>query len=202
MASAEARAKLARAAAALNARTPHLPALILMTDSVRLPDPVAAARALPNGSAVIVRHTDDGERAKLALALADVADERDLRLLVANDPELADAVDATGIHFAEARAGDAKHWRRERPGWLITAAAHSEDAVARATDVDAVLLSPIFATQSHPDRPPLGIERLRAIAANARVPIYALGGIGAGNVEQLADVPLAGIAAIGALAID
>lgn len=202
MASAEDRAKLARVAHALNARTPHLPALILMTDQVRLPDPVAAARALPKGSAVIVRHTDDGERAKLALALADVADECDLRLLIANDPELADAVDAAGVHFSEARASEAARWRAERPDWLITAAAHSEDAVARANGVDAVLLSPIFTTKSHPDRKPLGVERLRAIATNARTPIYALGGIDAENIEQLADILLAGIAAIGALAVD
>lgn len=202
MASVEARAKLARAARALNARTPHLPALILMTDQKRLPDPIAAARALPRGSAVIVRHTEDGERAKLALALADVADECELRLLIANDPELAEAADVAGVHFSEARASEAARWRAERPNWLITAAAHSEDAVARASSVDAVLLSPIFTTKSHPERQPLGVDRLRAVATNVRVPIYALGGIDSENVGQLADIPLAGIAAIGALAID
>ncbi len=57
MASALARAKLARAARALNARFPRLPPLILMTDALRLSDPLEAARGLPKGAAIIVRAT-------------------------------------------------------------------------------------------------------------------------------------------------
>src|SRR6266704_5123402 len=56
MPSAVERAKLARAALALNANSP-LPSLILMTDERRLRDPVAAARLLPKGAAIILRHT-------------------------------------------------------------------------------------------------------------------------------------------------
>jgi hypothetical protein len=45
-----------KAANALNARAPRLPALILMTDAVRLP--TRLRRFAPyQGSAVIVRHT-------------------------------------------------------------------------------------------------------------------------------------------------
>jgi thiamine monophosphate synthase len=62
-----------------------------------------------------------------------------------------------------------------------------------------VLLSPIFATQSHTDRAPLGLARLRTIARTSPIPIYALGGIDAENMERLKNIPLAGIAAIGAL---
>src|SRR5262245_48620445 len=58
MASQAERAKLARAAAALNAGHGLLPALILMTDEKRLPDPACAARTLPRNSALILRHTD------------------------------------------------------------------------------------------------------------------------------------------------
>ncbi len=60
-----ARAKLARAAARLNARC-GLPAIILLTDDERLSDPLAAARALPKGSMVIVRARQAAQRAHLA----------------------------------------------------------------------------------------------------------------------------------------
>ena len=86
MASVEERERLASAAARLNAQylqdiarqargAPHLPALILMTDEVRLPDPLAAVSALPKGSAVIVRHSDANARRTLAETLLPVAHE-------------------------------------------------------------------------------------------------------------------------------
>ena len=195
--------KLARAAHLLNVSAPHLPALILMTDAERLPDPVAAARALPKGSAIIVRHTDARARAELAEALAAIARECGLKLLIANDAALADRVRADGLHLSEARAREAAHWRALHPHWLITAAAHSANAVAAAAaDAHAALLSPVFATKSHPGREPLGPPKVRAIARAADVPVYALGGITCENVAQLAGAHLAGIAAIGALTPD
>lgn len=201
MASAQERAKLARAAASLNASAPHLPALILMTDERRLADPLAAARALPEGSAIVVRHTGDDARAQLVTALKPVARERGLRLLVADDPTLADRVRADGLHLSEAYAHEAAHWRALHPSWLITAAAHSASAVARAASsrADAALLSPVFATDSHPDRPALGVEQFLAIARDAAIPVYALGGVNADNVDSLIGPNVAGVAAIAAL---
>jgi thiamine-phosphate pyrophosphorylase len=205
VASAEEREKLARAAARLNARgSPHLPALILMTDAARLPDPVPAARALPEGSAIIVRHTDDAERRRLAETLIPIARERNLRLLVANDADLARAIGAHGMHLSETRLREGAGLRAQHHDWLITAAAHSEDAVTRAAEmrIDAVFLSPVFATESHPGRTPIGDRRFLAIAASSPMPVYALGGITAANVSLLDGPNVAGIAAIGALAPD
>jgi len=195
------REKLARAARALNARDPRLPALILMTDQARVPDPVAAARLLPRGSAIILRHTDPRTRAALGRALANVARARGLLLLVAGDAPLAAAIGAHGLHLPEARAREAAHWRALRPSWLITAAAHSARglAVARCAGADAVLLAPVFATSSHPDREPLGPIRVRLMAARAGLPVYALGGVNARTIARLKGASLAGIAAIEAL---
>jgi thiamine-phosphate pyrophosphorylase len=199
--SAEERAKLATVAARLNAGTPHLPALILMTDEKRLPDPLAAAPALPKRSAVIVRHTQDNARRELAERLRPIADERAIRLLIANDPGLAEDVRADGLHLSESRAAEAAQWRSRYPGWLITAAAHSDAAVTAAAKAgaNAALLSPVFETASHPGRPALGVERFLAIARAASIPVYALGGVTADNAQSLNGPNVAGIAAIGAL---
>jgi len=194
------REKLARAARALNARCGNrtLPALLLMTDEHRLADPLEVARALPPGSAVILRHTEAETRASLARALAKLAHERRLILLIAGDPVLAMGVRADGVHFSEARAHEAAHWRALRPSWLITAAAHSVRAVLNASRAraDAALLAPVFPTLSHRDRRCLGAVRLRLVAAAAPLPIYALGGINAKSVTRLQGARLAGIAAI------
>ncbi|MDE1938775.1 MAG: hypothetical protein KGI68_07130, partial [Alphaproteobacteria bacterium] len=57
------RRKLARAAARLAVQARHaLPPLVLFTDDDRLPEPVAAACALPRGSMVVVRSRDAARR--------------------------------------------------------------------------------------------------------------------------------------------
>jgi len=199
------REKLARAARALNAGSgrPNLPALILMTDQARLPDPVPAARSLPRGSAVILRHTNSEPRAALAHSLSDIARDRGLLLIVAGDARLAADIGAHGLHLPEARAREAAHWRALRPSWIITAAAHSARAlaVARRAGADAALLAPVFATPSHPGREPLGALQVRLLAARAGLPVYALGGVNASTIARLRGAILAGIAAIEGLLV-
>jgi thiamine-phosphate pyrophosphorylase len=196
-----ARARLARAAAALNAKArTALPPLVLMTDDERLPNPIGAARALPRGSMVIVRARQSSHRAKLAAELRIVARARGLALLVANDAALADRIGAAGVHLPEAQASDAAHFRAVRPRWLIMASAHSLLASARAqrSGANAVLLGPVFTTRSHPGRPVLGGARARLIARQLPGPTYALGGIDGRGGQTLTG--FAGLAAIGALA--
>jgi thiamine-phosphate pyrophosphorylase len=193
--------RLARVAARLNAQSGHteLPPLIFLTDDARTPDPLPAIAALPRGSLVIVRSRDANRRRELAHATARIAQRHGLLLSIAGDAALAIETAADGLHLSEAEIEKAGRYRTK--SWLITAAAHSAHAVLRAhlSGAHAVLLSPIFATQSHTDRVPLGISRLRTIARTSPIPIYALGGVDAENVESLKNIPLAGIAAINAL---
>lgn len=194
-------AKLSRLAGALCARAgTTLPALVFVLDD-RIADPLPAIQALPRGSLVILRSRERARRLMLARQVARLARERKLYWLVADDPDLAHTAGAHGAHFPEARMADAFRWRARRPGWLITCAAHSLGACLRAgrSGANAALLAPAFATKSHVDRQPLGTVRVRAIARQSPLPVYALGGIDADNAERLRNAPLAGIAAVGAL---
>jgi len=193
-----ARRKLARAAARLAAHARYaLPPLVLFTDDERLPDPLAAARALPLGSMVVVRSREDTRRAALTRAMVDLARARALIVLVAGDGALAAACGADGVHLPEARLGEAAAWRARRRSFLITASVHSLAALAKANSLDAVFLSPIFPTKSHPGRAALTAVRANAIARGACVPVYALGGVEPRNAGLLSG--FAGIAAISAL---
>jgi thiamine-phosphate pyrophosphorylase len=197
-----ARLKLARAADALNRNAKcRLPALVLMTDDERLPDPLAAARALPRGSMVVVRARQSSHRAKLARALRPIARARGLTLLIANDPALVDRVRAAGLHLSEANARRAAELRARRPHWLITAAAHSLAACSRAWHwgADAAFLGPVFATASHPNEAGIGPARARAVAGMAPLPVYALGGITGQSAARLRRSGFVGLAAIGSL---
>jgi thiamine-phosphate pyrophosphorylase len=139
---------------------------------------------------IVLRARSPDRRAKLAAALRPLPHV----LLIANDVGLAALVGADGIHLSEANAHEASHVRTQHPDWLITAAAHGK---LRAGPFDALFLSPVFATASHPGAPALGAARANTLAKNSRAPVYALGGITPANARLLRG--FIGIAAIGAL---
>ncbi len=161
--------------------------------------PLAVAARLPRGSGVIYRDYSAPDRAAYAAELAKLARRRGLVLLIAGDAALARAVGASGWHLPEHRLG-----RRPPPppgGGLVTAAAHGRQAILRAAraGVDAVLLSPVFATRSHPAARAIGPHRLARLLATAPLPVYALGGIDAAHARRLPP-GLAGLAALRAFA--
>ena len=176
-----------------------LPTLILVTDEIRLADPIPTAQSMPSGSAVLFRHYGIPDRKILAKKLSEVCRQRNLFLWVAGDVVLARTVGAHGLHLPEFMA------RRSRPlvptGMKVTAAAHSYAAIRRAEvmGADAVLVSPIFSSQSHPDCTALGPGTFRQWVSRCKVPAYALGGIGPTNAGAFAGSGGAGIAAIAGL---
>jgi thiamine-phosphate pyrophosphorylase len=170
----------------LNADMP----LVMMTDDRKV-DWAAAARRLPPGSVIIVRARDAAGRRALAEQLAGL-----VRLLIADDAALASDIGADGLHLPEARMHEAAHWRARFPDWIITSSAHSLKALMGARPLDAVFLSPVFATASHKNARPLTSVRAAFIAALSPVPVYALGGVTARNAALLAPA-FSGIAAIG-----
>ncbi len=186
----------------LHAGTRTLPKLILVTDERRLPDPMAAAADLPAGSGVILRHYGVPEREALAHDLARFCRRRRLMFFLAGDLRLALRSHAHGLHLSEpALAAGAELRRRRGKRLVLTVSAHSLPAVIRAArrGADAVLLGPVFATQSHPGRRPLGPFRFGLIARKSPIPVYALGGITGKNAGRLIGTGAAGIAALGAL---
>ena len=187
---------LANARARLNTA----PRILLLTDEVRLPDPLAAMARLPPGSGVILRHYGT-DRSNLAQAMAALARRRRLCLLVAGDWRLAAAIGAAGLHLPEglARHGmlaGALGWIRRRQRLLLVAC-HGVMALGRARDLgaDAALLSPVFPTASHPGAPGIGPVRFGLWVRRAGLPVLALGGMTSRRLRRL---PLAaGMAAIG-----
>jgi thiamine-phosphate pyrophosphorylase len=181
-----------------------LPSVILMTDEHRLSDPLPAATRLPAGAAVMARHSNTAARRALVEKLLPVCRARGLRLIVADDFALARDADAFGLHLPErqAAADGALRLRRRWRGPLLSVAAHSPKSLRRAAvlGADAALLAPVFPTRSHPGAPAIGLMRFLAWCEAAALPVYALGGIDAGNAGRLTGASIVGIAGIGGLA--
>jgi len=72
-------------------------------------------------------------------------------------------------------------------------------ARALALGADALIVSSVFATESHPAARTLGPHRLAMLTASATVPVYALGGITTSNATRLGPSGAVDIAGIGGI---
>jgi thiamine-phosphate pyrophosphorylase len=166
----------------MSPRHPNLPDLWLVTDARNDHALETALARLPRGSGVIFRHYHLGEA------------ERRARF-----EELRRAAHRRGhVIFLSGTFAEARKWRADGaygdprrlakgPALLRLATAHSlrEVATARRARADAVLLSPVFATRSHPGAKALGPVRFRLMAALSGLPIIALGGMNRGRARRL-----------------
>ena len=98
------------------------------------------------------------------------------------------------VALAGSRA-EARRWGAELAygprGDLVPA--HSLREIGRARNAIALLISPAFATRSHPGAKPLGPLRFRLLAARATVPVIALGGMNPRTAQRLGWPRWAGI---------
>lgn len=196
---------LRRTAALLAGAAPArkaLPSLLFFTDPARTPDPEAVASTLPAGAAIVFRAFGAADAEAQARGLLAIARARRLKLLIGADARLAAKVGADGVHLPQRLAHRARPLKTARPGWIVTAAAHSPRAAhwALGHGADAVVVSAVFASRSPSAGPPLGPVRLAALVRQARGPVYALGGINNETARRLVDAGLVGLAAVEGLA--
>ncbi len=137
--------------------------------------------------------------AALALAEANAV----ARVVLHGDPEqvlpLALEAGAAGIH-APARFLSGRRGVSAPRHLLVGASCHDRDELDRATAFDAnfAVLGPVQATASHPDAPPLGWKRFSQLVDAACLPVYALGGIGPGDLGRARAAGAQGVAGISA----
>ncbi|MBI2249873.1 MAG: thiamine phosphate synthase [Brevundimonas diminuta] len=181
-------------------RPPNLPPLLFFTDPERTPRPWETAARLPAGSGVVFRAFGQADARETGLRLREATRRRDGLLLVGLESGLAEAVEADGVHLPERALDLAPALARAHPGWRITGAVHSADALARAGGLDAAVLSPVFpAGGASAGRPPLGVGGFSDLVRAAAVPVYALGGIGAGDAPMLIGSGACGLAGVSAI---
>lgn len=178
---------------------PRLPPLLFFTDPDRTPRPWETAARLPAGSGVVFRHFGRPDARETALRLRQVTQDREVRLLIGLDSDLAEAIAADGVHLPERALSLAAGLRAAHPDWLITGAAHST-AFLSATNLDALVISPVFpAGGPSRDRPALGLPGLRALIDQASCPVHALGGIDARRAADLIGSGASGLAGVAAI---
>ncbi len=172
-----------------------LPRVWLMTDPRFGADLLPAIQRLPERSGVVFRHYDLDEAARRTLfrEIGRICARRGHILLLAGDERTARRWRAAGFHERGAR--------RQSTAMIHSAAVHNRRELASAgrCKVDFMLISPVFATNSHPGARSLGRTGLMALARQAgKSRVIALGGMTAQKAAILDKRIVHGWAAIDA----
>lgn len=122
-----------------------------------------------------------------------------LQLVVDRDPADVAALGARGFHASAA----ALQGLRRRPvaaeHWFGASCHNAEElAVARAFGADYVVLGPVKPTPTHPRAATLGWDGFAELARRAGLPVYAIGGLGPGDLGEAWRHGAQGVAGISA----
>jgi len=142
-------------------------------------------RALAQGLRLVQVREKDWDAPRRARFLARVlalAQPYGARVLLNGEDDEAREAGCAGVHWTAQRLCAAA----SRPRDLVVAAScHTRDELmhASALDVDLAVLGPVRRTPTHPAGEPLGWERFERTFAQTRVPVFALGGLEAADLD-------------------
>lgn len=163
-------------------------------------DRVAAALATAGGRALAFhargRTLTGREHYDLAVRLSA---RPPARLIVNDRLDVALALLARGVQLGAGSVAVADA-RRLRRAWWIGRSVHDAAGAdsAKAEGADYLIVGPVFATPTHPDRSPGGAALIRRAAATG-LPVIAIGGITPENAPDVFAAGAYGVAAIRAL---
>ena len=176
---------------------------LLVTEEHASPTEVlgTVGRALQGGlAAVLVRrpHATAREVFDITRQLRPATRKCGCKLLVSDRADVALAADADGVHLGQRSLPIAAVRRHLPTEMLVGRSTHDLDEATQQEEAGAsyLFLGPIFATETHPDGTPLGLDHLREAVLRCTIPIIAIGGIDTRNAPGIVTTGAAGIAAI------
>ncbi|MCL1926525.1 MAG: thiamine phosphate synthase [Syntrophorhabdaceae bacterium] len=165
----------------------------------------AVEHALAGGvHAVQLREKDLGSRdlLELALKIRALTSAYGAKLLINDRIDIALAADADGVHMGRNSIPTRDARRLMGPDRLIGCSTHTAKqlAEAEAGGADFAVFGPVYFTPSKAAfGPPLGVDTLRAACASTRIPVFALGGVGAENINEVIAAGANGVSMISAI---
>lgn len=180
----------------------QLPRVYVMTPpTAPLTDWLQRLPYLPAGSLLRLRRPElaASAYAQEAGRLLETCAGHGLQLILDREPALAESLGAAGWHADSSALGKLEQRPLPRRYWCL-ASVHDAAELhrARACDMDAAVLSPVLPTGSHPGNPVLGWDGFAALVVDAGLPVYAMGGLGRGDLLQARNRGAFGVAGISA----
>lgn len=113
--------------------------------------------------------------------------------------ELGLVLQVNGLSHLTAAQLNSIHQRPNINGW-VSASCHNAHELEKAAELglDFALLGAVQTTASHPDQQALGWEQFGQLSSQAKLPVYALGGLCSDDITQAKTAGAQGVAAISA----
>lgn len=161
-------------------------------------------KAIRGGAGIIQlreKHMETAAIIEEAKALKTLCNRCNVPLIINDSVEIAQAVDADGVHLGQDDAGVSEARKMLGPDKIIGVSAHNvEEAVlAWKQGADYLGSGAVFHTGSKDNVIPLDHGELRAICQAVPIPVAAIGGISENNVMELSGTGIDGIAVISAI---
>jgi thiamine-phosphate pyrophosphorylase len=145
------------------------------------------------------KSADDREIVEAGRVFRRLCDAYDALFMVNDQAELAIACAADGVHLGQDDASPEEVRRLVGQDALIGVSTHTPEQLEAAQDADYIAVGPVYRTPTKPEYEPVGLELVRHAADRATPPFFAIGGIDAGNVDQVLDAGASRIAVVRAI---
>ena len=121
--------------------------------------------------------------------------------IINDDVEIALACDADGVHVGQSDMEAFKVRERLGPDKIIGVSAQTvgQAILAEKSGADYLGVGAVFTTSTKKDADFVPYDELRAICAAVSIPVVAIGGISADNIEKLAGSGIDGAAVVSAI---
>ena len=161
----------------------------------------AVEEALRGGATMVQlreKNISEEELIREAIELLPICRRWAAPLIIDNDVNACMKSGADGVHLGQSDMPVREARAFLGPDRIIGATAHSPEEAVRAEQDGADYLGSgaAFVTRSKSDAVPIRFDTYRAITSSVRIPVCAIGGINAGNIEELAGYGLSGVAVI------
>lgn len=150
-----------------------------------------------------MRQHEPARYLRLGEFLLDQCHTHSLEMLLSGPPELLDTLAADGVHvparyLSRMLADPDREVATSKKSWLACSC-HSlaELQQAQSLGADFCTLSPLLPTRSHPEGESMGWKLFTELCAAATLPVFALGGLEMGHLDQIVRAGGQGIAGIG-----
>ncbi len=152
--------------------------------------PEALLRAALGGGVDIVqlreKELSRAEIERSAATFRRICDTYSALFIVNDDPELARACDADGVHVG--KAGEVAAAREFLgPDAIVGLSTHGDEEVAATAELalDYIAVGPVWETPTKPGRPAIGLGPISYAAEHSAHPFFGIGGVSPLNAEQV-----------------
>jgi thiamine-phosphate diphosphorylase len=179
--------------------------LIVDPEQTRGRDPVEVAAAAVRGGATIVQYRDKlhdkGDQLPVVERLVALCRPAGLPVLVNDHVDLVLAADADGVHVGQHDLPVAVTRRLLSAGAIVGTSNNNagEAAASEQAGASYVAVGRIFPTQSKGNTRPASLDTIRAVRAAVGLPLVAIGGITAANVDAVIEAGADAAAVIAAV---